>query len=303
MKPLLLLLVCLSFAIADGDLSDQQKAELDRLLDQLGNDDWEVRERATMALQNAIASGRPIVAYLAERMKSPDLEVRDRVRGLLLDSGQWDASPELLAEKAQAFVADCEGREIVAWYIDANVEPSPAMTEEAQRTLAVLLRNPAGIDAVLGPFEKKGEIYRRNVAWIVAADLPPGAARLLLKAGEDEDYMVRAFAAYGWGRLGDGSYLGSLQALTTDKNGIVRAAAAIAIERLPDPGDVPVLITLLGDEEPMVRYHASYSLARLTGRDGGYDAWYPAARRETAIAGWREWWEANKATWEPPKKR
>lgn len=302
MKPLLLLFVCLSLALAGGDLTDAQKTELNRLLDQLGNDDWEVRERATMALQNAIASGRPIVIYLAERMKSPDIEVRDRVRGLLLDSGQWDASPELLAEKAHAFVADCEAREMVAWYIDANVEPSPAMTEENQRTLAILLRNPAGIEAVLGPFEKKGEIYRRNVAWIVATNLSPGAAKLLLKASEDADYMVRAFAAYGWGRLADGAYLGSLQVLTTDRNGIVRAAAAIAIERLPDVGDVPVLLTLLGDEEPMVRYHAFYTLARLTGRDGGYDAWYPAARREAAIAGWRQWWEENKATWEPSRK-
>lgn len=302
MKPLLLLLVCFSLAAADGDLTKPQKEELDRLLDQLGNDDWEVRERATMALQNAIASGRPIVAYLAERMKSPDIEVRDRVRGLLLDSGQWDASPELLAEKAKAFIAECDEREMVAWYIDANVDPSPAMTEESQRTLAVLLRNPAGIEAICGPFEKKGEIYRRNVAWIVAANLPAGAARLLLKASEDADYMVRAFAAYGWGRLADGAYLGSLQALMTDKNGIVRAAVAIAIERLPDAGDVPVLVTLLGDEEPMVRYHASYTLAKLTGRDGGYDAWYPAARREKAIAGWREWWEANKETWEPSRK-
>ncbi len=294
MKHLLVLLLLLGLAWADEGLSDAEKAELDQLLERLGSDDWEVRERASMALRNALASGKPIVAFLVERMKAPDLEVRDRVRRLLLDSGHWDASPELLAEKAEAFVKECEAREMVAWFVNTQIEPSMSLSEENARTLSILMRSAEGTAALLGPFAEKGEIYRRNVCWFVATHLPAGAPRFLLAASEDADDLVRAFAAFGWARLGDAAHLGTLFVLSMDRNEVVRCAVSLALERFPGPGTVPILIDLLADEEPMVRYHASYSLMTMTRRDGGYNAWYPIERRNQAIEGWRAWWEKNK---------
>lgn len=299
MKYAALLLLALGLACADEGLSDAEKAELDQLLQRLGNDDWEVRERASMAISNALASGKPIVAFLAERMKSPDLEVRDRVRKLLLDSGHWDASPELLAEKTAAFVKECEGREMVAWYVNTQMEPTTILSDDNARTLSVLLRSAEGTRAILDPFPQEGEIYRRNVCWFVATHLPAGAPKFLLEASEDADDLVRAYAAFGWARLADTAHLGALLLMSTDANEVVRCAVAVALERFPETGSIPILIGLLGDEEPMARYHASFSLQTLTGRDGGYNAWYPEARRAAAIEGWRAWWRDNEATWTP----
>lgn len=299
MKYAALLLLAFALAWPDEGLSDAEKAELDQLLERLGNDDWEVRERASMAISNALASGKPIVAFLAERMKSRDLEVRDRIRQLLLNSGHWDASPELLAEKTGAFVKECEGREMVAWYANTQVEPSTNLSDDNARTLSILLRTAEGTRAILDPFPGKGEIYRRNVCWFVATHLPAGAPKFLHQASEDPDDLVRAYAAFGWARLADPANLGTLLMMSTDPNEVVRCAVAVALERFPDPGSLPILIGLLGDEEPMARYHASYSLIVLTGRDGGYNAWYPAERRSAAIEGWKGWWEENKEGWKP----
>ncbi len=299
MKYLLTFLLALGLAWADEGLSDAEKAELDQLLERLGNDDWEVRERASMAISNALESGKPIVAFLAERMKSPDLEVRNRVKELLLDSGHWDASPELLAEKTAAFVKECDGREMVAWYVNTQVEPTTNLSDDNARTLSILLRTSEGTRAILDPFPQKGEIYRRNLCWFVATRLPVGAPKFLRQASEDADDLVRAYAAFGWARLADPANLGTLLMMSTDANEVVRCAVAVALEGFPEAGSIPILIGLLGDEEPMARYHASYSLLGLTGRDGGYNAWYPAERRSAAIEGWGAWWEGNKEAWKP----
>ena len=294
MKYLLALLLALGLAWAAEGLSDVEKAELNQLLDRLGNDDWEVRERASMAISNALESGKPIVAFLAERMKTRDFEVKDRIRQLLLDSGHWDASPELLAEKTEAFVKECEGREMVAWYANTEVEPTTNLSDDNARTLSILLRTTEGTRAIFEPFPQKGEIYRRNVCWFVATHLPAGAPKFLREASEDPDDLVRAYAAFGWARLGDPANLGTLLLMSTDPNEVVRCAVAVALEKFPDAGTLPILIGLLEDEEPMARYHASYSLKVLTGRDGGYNAWYPEARRTAAIEGWRTWLEETR---------
>lgn len=294
MRILLLLIVALGLAWADEGLTDDEKAELERLLERLGSDDWEVRERASMSLSNAIAAGRPIVAFLVERMKTNDLEVRDRIRRLLLDSGHWDASPELLKERAEVFLRECERREMVAWFVKTQMEPTTNLSEENERTLTILFRSTEGTRAILDPFAQKGEIYRRNVCWFVATHLPAGAARFLLAASEDPDDLVRAYAAFGWAKLGDPANLGTLFMMSSDRNEVVRCAVAVALERFNDPGSLPILIRLLADEEPMVRFHASYSLFAMTGRDGGYNAWYPEKRRAEAIEGWKRWWEEKR---------
>lgn len=303
MRSILPVLLCLALAWADDGLSEAEKTELDQLLERLGSEDWEVRERASMALSKALASGRPIARFLAERMKAPDMEVRDRVRRLLLDSDHWDASPELLAEVAEGFVKECGSREMVAWFIGTKAEPSASLTEANARTVSILMRSAEGGEAILGRFEGGSEIYRRNVCWFVATHRPPGAAAFLQKASEDKDDLVRAYAAYGWGKMAAPACQGALLVSSQDTNAVVRAAAAIALEQYPDEGTVPILIRLLEDEDPIVRFHASYSLARVTGRDGGYDAWYPEARRATLVEAWKEWWSENASTWHPPERR
>ena len=58
--------------------------EVEQLIRQLGDSDWKVREQATQRLRRLIAShGRPVADRIAQELKSPDPEVRQRTEILL----------------------------------------------------------------------------------------------------------------------------------------------------------------------------------------------------------------------------
>lgn len=75
--------------------------------------------------------------------------------------------------------------------------------------------------------------------------------------------VVRAFAALGFGRLGDARGTGQLAELAKDEDGVVRWHAAVALGDIRSPDGVPALVTLLGDAIPFVRAHAAIALAEI----------------------------------------
>lgn len=79
--------------------------------------------------------------------------------------------------------------------------------------------------------------------------------------------------------------------LIDDKEWRVRAAAIQAIEEAWDKRGIDLLVTRLAKEDGRLRLDIVLALQLLTGKELGYD---PKA--------WKTWWEANKDTFEMPKK-
>jgi hypothetical protein len=77
---------------AAGDESFRRK--VDALVEQLGDDAWETREKATHDL---IALGRPAVARLSEVLKSADAEVRWRAAHVLKEIAERSPAPLISA--------------------------------------------------------------------------------------------------------------------------------------------------------------------------------------------------------------
>jgi hypothetical protein len=76
-----------------------------------------------------------------------------------------------------------------------------------------------------------------------------------------------------------------------------RVAAARIAADVAESRWIGDLIPLLADANGDVRFHTARGLARITGRDQGFDAetWRRASRtdRESAHQKWIDWWAAN----------
>jgi HEAT repeat protein len=77
---------------------------------------------------------------------------------------------------------------------------------------------------------------------------------------------------------------------------IVRARAVGLGTNLPDSQVIPPLLDHLDDPDAVVRLSAHEELRKRTGQEFGYVPWADAAERAPAVARWRAWWNARKAT-------
>lgn len=68
-----------------------------------------------------------------------------------------------------------------------------------------------------------------------------------------------------------------------------RIAGLIAAAESDDPDMLAVLLEAMADDDTAVRMFAAESLRRRTAKDFGYRAYDPPARRDQAIARWRQY--------------
>jgi len=71
-------------------------------------------------------------------------------------------------------------------------------------------------------------------------------------------------------------------------NPLDRALAAVQAADSGNAEAVGALVDLLEDSDPAVRMYAILALRRLTGKDYGYHFYDSAAKRDLAVARWRE---------------
>ncbi len=233
-----------------------QQARLDELVKKLGDDEFDVREKASVEL---VKAGRLAVPLLKVAMKESDAEVSRRA-------------------------ADCL-REI-------EQGGDAALTAAAARLIAA--RKPDGAAAVLlaylpgAPDETVGGAVLAALGAVGLRDGKPDAA--LVAALKDKDVSRRAAAASVVGRAAAEPRKAVLP-LLEDAEPRVRLAAASALVHAGDRSAVPALIALVEKGTAEYAWQAEDLLFRLAGPDAKVPALGPGSDAAKCRRAWDDWWK------------
>jgi HEAT repeat protein len=232
--------------------------EIHVLIRQLGDDDYDVREKATASL---IQKGGAALAFLREAAKDADLEVVDRARTCIRD-----------IEKGLATVV-------------------PAA---AARVLA-LRKPPGAAEALLAylPIADEGgaEEIQEALSLVGLPDGKPDQA--LLNALQDKVPARRALAAVILSQAGP-SWQRDVRRLLGDSDPTVRLRVALALADQRDREAIPVLVAVLNDLSETKVWQAEEVLRNLAGEHApavplGTDG----PSRQKCHDAWQAWWRAH----------
>jgi HEAT repeat protein len=235
---------------------DADRARVEELIRQLGNDEFAVREKASQAL---VAEGAAARKALQGATGSGDPEVARRAQECLRRLDKIE-SPEVLAAAARLL-----GRRAPAGAVRALLDYLPfaegAVADEVGQALAA-----AGV--------RDGK-----------AD--PELARAL----DDKRAVCRAAAGEALVRAGPGPRAAARK-LLRDPEPAVRRRVALALVEAREKDGVPVLIALLTDLPGAEAVRVEETLLELAGDKAPQTALSPdpAARRK-ARAAWEAWWK------------
>lgn len=230
------------------------------LIKKLGDDDFEVREKATKDLT---ALGPAAEPYLREALKSGDAEVVRRAEECLKNIGK--GSPAAVVSAAARLLA----------------RRKPAGAAEA---LLAYAPRAAG--------ETSEEDVRAALVAVAVRDGKPDPA--LVKALEDKSPGRRAAAAGALARAGARDALPSVRKLLHDAEPSVRLPVALALVALKEKEAIPVLIDLLAVLPRAGHGPIEDLLDRLAGDKApdGLTSDDEAARKKYRDA-WAEWWKKD----------
>jgi HEAT repeat protein len=237
-------------------LTEAQKARLADLVKKLGDDEFDVREKASADL---VKAGRLAAPLLRPAVHDRDAEVARRAADCLREIEQGN---------------------------DA------ALTTAAARVLAA--RKPDGAAAVLlaylpgAPDEAVAEAALTALTAVGLRDGKPDAA--LVVALKDKEVVRRAAAASVVGRAAAAERKAALP-LLEDAEPRVRFAAAAALARAGDRSAVPALIALVEKGTPALAWQAEDLLFRIAGPDAKLPALGPGADAAKCRAAWDDWWK------------
>jgi len=251
--------------------SAEDEARLRRLVRDLGDDDFDMREAASRHL---VEAGPKAIPYLRPALKSGDVEVVRRAR-LCLES---------LVES-----------------------PLAGLMPGVVRLLGE--RNPDGTVAVLLAYLPSAgdEAVEDAVFDLLRVAVRPGAPLdpAVVAALASPHPVVRAAAAHALGELADAAAARRLLGpLLEDESPRVRFEAGQALVRNGEPAGIPALVVLVESGPRDLAGLADEVLSRLTS-DRGSAVPPPGAdddARRASAAGWKAWWErtASRAGWSPP---
>jgi hypothetical protein len=207
----------------------ENRARIARLIRELGDDNWAVREAASRQL-----AGMGTLAEAAIReaaAQSRDAEVISRARKLLAGGQQGNAEELLLAA--------------LAWL---RQSPTPQATPLLLDLLPVL-----------------PETYQPSLCEALWASAVPGDAPRLRRAIGDARPAVRIAAIPAMEQAAGVAAVKELEPLLRDSSEATRLAAARALlDRLPQPS-ISVLLELLDSRQPGVRQEAAWLLQQASG--------------------------------------
>jgi HEAT repeat protein len=242
-------------------LTEQDRARLQRLVRQLGDDAFDVREKAAAELRGAGVLALP---YLRQAALSADAEVKDRANECLkqldaaADSTSAAINARLLAVRKPQGAAEALFR-YLPFVEDAATRTA---VEEALLRLAVHDGRPAPV---------------------------------LVQGLRDPSPELRAAAGVALWRAGVGGETG-VAGLLSDPDPSVRLRLALTLVTGGERAAVPVLIALLRDLPAAQTWRVEEILQRLAGDSGpvttgGVDK----AGRLKRRAAWAEWWRQHAA--------
>ena len=240
-------------------LTDADINSADKLIENLGDDSFETRQKAEEALKKLGAR----VVPLLKRAVTTDPEVRTRIQKCL-----------------------------VAIETDKSTPLSPVTFR------LIALRRPAGaIEALLGysPFADDETLQEEVQIAVNALAFPGGkVAPALAKALDDKVANRRGVAgvALCTGPLAETMPL--VRRALADKDDTVRLKVALALAAVREPAAVPALISLIADLKGEEASSAEDFLLRIAKDAPPTELPEGDANRKKRNEAWQKWWAANK---------
>jgi HEAT repeat protein len=240
----------------DRTLPEAERAKLAGTVRRLGDEEFEVRQKA---FKDLLVAGRAALPFLRQAKKDPDPQIADSAARLLerIESGS-DAALTAAAARVLADRKPAGAVPVLLAYLPLADEE--LVQEAVLDALATIGLRGGKVDPELAAARKDKDPLRRLAA-----------AHLFARAGPDERK--------------------SLRAMLTDPDARVRFEAATALVRAEDKAGVEPLIGMLTDEPRHLAEQAEDLLYRLAGDKppAGVDAGEADARRKA----WEAWWKEN----------
>jgi HEAT repeat protein len=241
-------------------LTDALREKALALIGQLGNDDFDVREKATTDLQ---ALGGAIAPLLRQHAGDPDLEVNSRI------------------QKCLAAISNEQARPL-----------SPVVPR------LVALRKPKGAaEALLSfvPFAEDSVVGEEALAALAAVALRDGKPEpALVRALEDKVPARRAAAAEALWRAGAADQRPAVRKMLQDPDPAVRLRVAQTLLASQEKEAVPVLIALLAELPVEQGAQVEEVLRRLAGeRSPELTLGGEEGTREKVREAWTAWWREH----------
>jgi HEAT repeat protein len=242
-------------------VTDAVRQKCEDLIKQLGDTDFNVREKAQAEVK---AMGSLILPLLRQASRHPDLEVRNRARACLADMEH-----------------------------DKSVPLSPITSR------LIALRKPAGAAETLlayVPYGADDTVLAEVQLALNAVGFKEGKPEpTVIRALTDAQGTRRAAAAEALCLGGDREHLPAIRKLLSDAEPAVRLKTALALAGSREREAVPALINLIGELPAAVAEPAEEYLQRLAGEHApenlpGGDDDTSRKKRQTA---WATWWKAN----------
>jgi hypothetical protein len=253
-------------------LTDADREQVRRLIGQLGDDDFDVREKASADL---VKLGPKVMGLLRPAVKDRDAEVARRAE-------------------------DCLRR---LERVEKNPAAGLAQASAAVRLLAV--RKPGGaVEVLLGylPFANHELVIEQVEAALVVLAVRDGKSDpVLVKALTAADPLRRATAGMVLARAGAAGQNAAIRKLLQDPDSGVRLRVGLALAAARDKEAVPVLIDLLGELSPEQSLPIENVLHWIAGEKAPAvsPGTYAASRKKYRDA-WAAWWRANGAAVQMP---
>ena len=312
-----------SFEVVDGPPlpADELAAKVKTLVEALQADDVDKRETAAGQLR---ALGRQAVPQVVAAFKAAaDAETRGRLLGLLMDWRAYDAMPEVLSKKVDAFLQGFrrapnpkDGREMmmnmgVQWYRHEGMpwtycmEPSWVNEGALKATphidvLQFALGAKAAAEAVAAesvPVEPR----RRLASLLAYVDCGKAGEALIAARDAARDPEVKSYLQIALGWSSEPKCRAAVRDGFKDADIWVRRGSFIAAERSKDPAMIGRLMELLKDPDAETRWNATYTLKSLTSRKVSLNVYAPKAELEAAMESATGWWLQNKDSFKPGK--
>ena len=240
--------------------SDEDTAKIKKLIEQLGDDEFDVREQATKQLKE---KGPTAIPFLKTAAKSPDPEVARRA----------DECSDAIRKRFSSTVVGAAARLLTKKRPDG--------------TAAALL-------GILPSTEDEAVADEIRNALVKLAGKDGKAEPAIVAALTDKSPARRAAAGYALVRAGAEQEMPAVRKLLQDSEPIVRLHVGMALAGAREKEAVPALIELLdklpmaqvaGVEEMLYRLAEEKQVPTLSGSDD-------AARKKYREA-WSKWWTDN----------
>jgi hypothetical protein len=241
-------------------VTDTDRTEIDELIKQLGDEDFDKREKAKESL---IDRGPVAMKQLKEALQSPDKEVAHRAEECL----------KLLTRAADPAVAAAAVRLLARKHPDGTVEALLAYLPFASDPMVVNEVREALVDRAV--HEGKAE-------------------KAVVAALEDKSPLRRAAAAAALVRASAPDGRAELKKFLDDKDNTVRLWAAYAFLQAREGAAVPTLIDLLGSVDREEAYSIEDALCRVAGeKTPNVPVGKDEAGRKKCVDAWQKWWDED----------